>query len=487
MTKDTSTQYDTIIKGGVMIDGALTPRRLVDIAIRGDRIVEIAIPDTLLEKNAQILNAYGKIVAPGFIDSHTHDDNALLKTPEMIPKLSQGVTTVIVGNCGISLVPLSLKECPPPPLNLIGEESDFCFESISQYAAAIKKVKPSVNVAMLIGHSTLRVGAMSDLSKIANQQEMNLMRSRLESAMEEGAIGFSTGTYYKTSAAADEDEIVSLAKVIAPFKGIYATHMRNEQIGIFKSLNETFLTAKQANVKVIISHHKCAGPEIWGRSAETLSLINNARKYQDIGLDVYPYNAGSTVLEPEYIDERFRIFVSWSEPHPEMIGKDLKDIAIEWGINQKEAAERLKPGGGVYFSMKEEDVRRILSDPNSMIGSDGLPRDVNPHPRLWGTFPRVLGHYSRDEGLFDLETAIYKMTGLTATNFRLKDRGIIRKGAFADIVVFDPQTIQDRATYDRPKQTAVGIDAVFVNGALSWANNCLTGPRCGLFLPNSNN
>jgi N-acyl-D-amino-acid deacylase len=135
---------------------------------------------------------------------------------------------------------------------------------------------------------------------------------------------------------------------------------------------------------------------------------------------VYPYNAGSTVLEPEYIDERFRIFVSWSEPHPEMIGKDLNDIAIEWGINQKEAAERLKPGGGVYFSMKEEDVRRILSDPNSMIGSDGLPRDVNPHPRLWGTFQRELGHYSRDEGLLDLETAIYKMTGLTATNFRLK-------------------------------------------------------------------
>ena len=477
-----SNQYDTIIKGGIVIDGALTPRRPMDIGIRGARIADIAAPGSLMDKSARILNAAGKIVAPGFIDAHTHDDNALLKTPEMIPKISQGVTTVIAGNCGISIVPLSANELPPP-LNLLGQKSDFCFKSVSQYAAAINEAKPSVNVAMLIGHSTLRVGAMSDLSKTANQKEINLMCSRLENAMQEGAIGFSTGTYYKVSAAADEDEIVTLAKVISPFKGIYATHMRNEQIDIFKSMNETFSTAKRANVKVIISHHKCASPEVWGRSSETLSFIHKARKYQDIGLDVYPYDAGSTVLEPEYVDERFRIFVSWSEPHPEMIGRDLCDIATEWGTSQKEAAERLKPGGGVYFSMQEEDVRRILSYPDSMIGSDGLPRDTNPHPRLWGTFPRVLGRYSRDEGLFDLETAIYKMTGLTAANFRLKDRGILQKGAFADIVVFDAETIRDRATYSHPKQTATGIDAVFVNGTLSWENGSLSGTRCGSFLP----
>ena len=477
--------FDIIIIGGEVVDGSLAPRKKLDIGICGDKIAEIAEPGALNDSNAKTINATGKIISPGFIDSHTHDDNALLKAPEMIPKISQGVTTVISGNCGISLAPLIPKGNLPPPLNILGPKSDFTFESLSQYILAFEHAKPTINTAMLVGHNTLRIAAVKDLTRPANKTELKLMQELLEIGMKEGAIGFSTGTYYRPSRAADESEIIALAEVISPYKGIYATHMRDEQTKIFKSMDETFETAKTAQVRVLISHHKCASPDVWGRSAETLALIHGAQKSQEVATDVYPYNAGSTILEPEYVDERIRIFISWSEPHPEMIGRDLSDIADDWGVSQKEAVERLKPGGGVYFSMDEEDVRRILSDPTSMIGSDGLPNDINPHPRLWGTFPRVLGHYCREEGLFSLETAIHKMTGLTASYFRISDRGFIRKGNFADLVIFDEKKILDLATYSNPKKIACGIDAVFVNGSLSWLDGALTGARKGRFLKHS--
>ena len=481
MTQPAVEPLDYIITGGTLIDGTRAPRRPMDIGIRGDRIVAVSPPGGLDGTGGTKIDATGKIVAPGFIDTHTHDDNTVLADPNVIPKISQGVTTVIAGNCGISLAPLTAKECPPP-LNLLGDVADFRFPRVADYAEAVDAARPSVNLALLIGHSTLRVGNMADLGKKASAKELDAMRADLQQALEDGAKGLSTGTYYRTSAAADEDEIVALAELVAPFDGIYATHMRDEQLGIFKSMDDTFSTARRADVKVVISHHKCAGPDVWGRSDETLAVIHKASQTQRVGLDVYPYNAGSTVLDPNYIDERYRIYVSWSEPHPEMVGRDLADIAAEWGVTQKEAAARMNPGGGVFFSMDENDVRRILSYPQSMIGSDGLPRDANPHPRLWGTFPRVLGHYSRDEGLFDLETAIYKMTGLSAGNFSIRDRGVIREGAFADIVVFDPETISDRATFEQPKQTAIGIEAVFVNGKLSWTGTNGIGERAGGFL-----
>ena len=233
---------------------------------------------------------------------------------------------------------------------------------------------------------------------------------------------------------------------------------------------------------VVVSHHKCAGRKNWGRSRETLVVIDEARGRQRIGLDAYPYAAGSTVLDPDWVNEDIRIMVSWSTPHPEMNGRDLADVANEWGVRQHEASERLSPAGGIYFQTSEEDVRRILAYPPTMVGSDGLPRDAHPHPRLWGTFPRVLGHYARDLALFPLELAVHKMTGKSAATFGLTDRGIIREGAYADAVVFDPATIIDKATFEDPCQPAAGIDYVFVNGRLSWDSGEQTGAGAGRFL-----
>lgn len=480
----TDQNVDLLLRGAMLIDGTGADRRLADIAIRGDRIHLIRPPGQIAVSGAAEIDASGKIVAPGFIDVHTHDDNAVLVNPEMTAKISQGVTTVIVGNCGISLSP-TINADPPPPLNLIGDRNAYRFETMRDYAKAVEAIAPSVNVAALVGHSTLRVGAMQDYGRKANAAEIDIMRARLADCLDAGAIGFSTGLWYQPNAAADIEEVAALAELLADTGGIYATHMRDEHDGIIDSLMESFETANRAQVRLVISHHKCAGPKNWGRSHKTLELINQARGKQPVSLDVYPYAASSTVLDPEMVDTEIRITVSWSVPHPEMAGRDLADIARGWGCSQADAARRLKPAGAIYFQIDEADMRRILSYPPTMVGSDGLPHDTHPHPRLWGTFPRVLGHYCRDEGLLTLEQAVHKMTGLSAGNFGLKDRGELREGAFADLVVFDADTIIDTATFDDPKQPAIGIEHVIVNGAISWSGGQHTKTRAGRFIRQS--
>jgi len=478
---DGTPPFDVVIRGGTVIDGTGAPRQAADIAISGDRIARVVLPGTAGIAAPDEIDATGRIVAPGFIDVHTHDDNAVLSTPGMAPKVSQGVTTVIVGNCGISLSPIAPVD-PPPPMNLLGDRSAYRFKRMADYAAAVDAAAPSVNVAALVGHSTLRVGTMEDIAGKAGTAEIDAMRALLEESLEAGAIGFSTGLWYKTNVGADIDEVVALAELLADIGGVYTTHMRDEHDGVLDSLRETFETGNRAQVPVVVSHHKCAGPRNWGRSTETLALIEAARANQPVALDAYPYIAGSTVLEPYLVDPDIRISVSWSVPHPEMAGRDLSDIAGEWGCTQHEAAERLRPAGGIYFQMSEEDMRRILAYGPTMVGSDGLPHDTHPHPRLWGTFPRVLGHFSRDEALFDLEMAVHKMTGLSANNFNLKDRGIVAEGAFADLVVFDAETINDRATFAEPMQPAAGIDIVMVNGKVAWAGGMAREGRSGRFI-----
>jgi N-acyl-D-amino-acid deacylase len=219
-----------------------------------------------------------------------------------------------------------------------------------------------------------------------------------------------------------------------------------------------------------------------GRTVQTLAHIDAARCDQAIGLDCYPYVAGSTVLRTDLVVGVIDILVTWSEPHPEMTARSLASIAAEWGCSQVEACERLQPGGACYFQMREDDVQRVLRYPATMIGSDGLPHDQHPHPRLWGTFPRVLGHYSRDLGLFPLEAAVHKMTGLSARQFRLAGRGEIREGAYADVVVFDAATIGDAATFERPKERAIGVECVLVNGKVAYREGEAMG-RSGRFLP----
>ena len=471
---------DLAITGGTVIDGTGKPRFEADLAVSGDRIV--ALGDITAFRAQRTLDASGRIVAPGFIDAHTHDDNLLLRRPDMAPKTSQGVTSVVVGNCGVSLAPIAMDRAPPPPMDLLGGREDYHFASVADYAARLKATPPATNVAMLVGHSTLRVGAMDDLARPARPNEMDCMAERLDEGMKAGAIGLSTGLFYPTNSAAPTEEVIALAKIAAAHGGIYTTHMRDEHDGVETSLDETFRIGREAKIPIVISHHKVAGVKNFGRSKATLAKIEAARATQTIGLDVYPYIAGSTVLLDTLIPGAARVIITWSKVRPEMAGRELSTIAKDWGVEPLEAAKRLQPAGAIYFMMDEADVRRIIAYPHSMIGSDGLPHDERPHPRLWGTFPRVLGHYARDVGLLTLEDAVHRMTGLTARTFGFKDRGELRVGAAADIVVFDAATIAARADFDHPLEPAAGIDHVIVNGEAVWQEGRATGARPGLVL-----
>ena len=473
--------YEIVLRNGEVVDGTGAPRRRADVAISGDRIVAVAGPDELeIAPGTTVFDVGGNVVSPGFIDVHTHDDNAVLVGPDMTPKISQGVTTVIVGNCGISLAPILLtgRGEPTPPLHLLGGDEHFRFDRVSDYVDAVAAARPQTNVAILIGHSTLRVATLADITRKASSGEIDSMRARLAEGLDAGAIGFSTGLYYKPNAPADIDEVAALAELLTDSGGIYVTHMRDEHDHVLDSLAETFETADRARVPVVVSHHKCSGPANWGRSRETLPVIERASRQRTVGLDAYPYAAGSTVLDPDWVNEEIRILVTWSRSHPNMPGADLVDVARDWGCSQRDAAVRLHPAGAIYFQMDEADVQRILAYPPTMIGSDGLPHDSHPHPRLWGTFPRVLGHYCRDIGLFTLE-AVHKMTGLSAETFGLKDRGIVREGAFADLVVFNPETIEDRATFEDPKQASAGVELVVVNGGVAWVDGAVGTARRG--------
>lgn len=468
-----------LLRGGTVVDGTGAGRYVADVLVEGDRIA--AVGADLDAHGAEVIDVSGRIVAPGFIDVHTHDDQIVLSAPDMLPKISQGVTTVVVGNCGISLAPL-VHGNVPPPLNLLGGPDKYVYPTMAAYASAVDAARPAVNVAALVGHSTLRVATMDDPYRAATPAEQAKMVELLREGLDAGAAGLSSGVFYATGAAADLDELALLARIAGEAGGVYTTHIRDESDKVLDSLDEAFAAGRRGGVPVVISHHKCAGPRNWGRSVETLAHIDAARARQPIGLDMYPYIAGSTVLRKEMVDGVIDILVTWSTPHPEMAARTLADIALEWDCTQQEACERLQPGGACYFQMREDDVQRVLAYPATMIGSDGLPHDQHPHPRLWGTFPRVLGHYSREVGLFPLETAVHKMTGLSARRFGLADRGEIRAGACADVVVFDASTVKDVATFAQPKALSQGIERVFVGGALAYRAGRTAIGRNGGFL-----
>jgi len=468
--------FDLVIRNGRVIDGSGAPAENADVAIVKDRVVAIdRIPAGSAERE---LDVSGKVVAPGFIDAHTHDDLALMVTPEMAPKASQGVTTVVTGNCGISLAPLVAVR-PPPPLDLIGNADWYKFASFGDYLDALDASPAAVNSVSLVGHSTLRVGAMADLDRPATDEELAGMRDRLRRALDDGAIGLSSGTFYPPAAAAPTSEVTALAEVAGEAGGIYATHMRDETDNVVESIAESIEIATSGGVPLIISHHKVAGRANHGRTAETLPLILDAMKHHSVGLDVYPYVAASSILSASRFGQAEKVVIAWSSKEPDAAGRDLVDIARDWRVTEVEAIKRLNPAGAIYFLMDEEDVRRILRCPETMIGSDGLPHDSHPHPRLWGTFPRVLGHYVRDVGLFSLEEAVRRMTSLPASRFGLSGRGRLSPGAYADIVVFDADAIADRATFDDPTQPAAGIDMVFVNGQIIWRDGAPTDARPG--------
>jgi len=488
-------KYDLHIKNAEVIDGTGAPKFKADIIVDKGRIIGVFNPDNIdirdpsenhflsnfTAKNS--VNALNMIVSPGFIDVHTHDDENVFKDPSLSSKVSQGVTTCIAGNCGISLAPFSYKGDVPDPIALLGKSEVFRFPRVKDYKDEFESKRSSVNIALLTGHSMLRVEAMNgEFDRPANSKEIKAMIVALETALEDGSIGLSTGLAYPAANASPTSEIIELAKVLPKFNGVFTTHMRNEGVDVVKSVQETIAITNDAKVRTVISHHKCAGRVNWGKSIDTLKLINEAKENNFLDLDCYPYTASSTMLLKDFVKRADKVLVTWSDNYPEVSGQDLNDLAIKFGCNISDTIDKLYPAGAIYFQMGDDDLNRILKFPGSMIGSDGIPGDKHPHPRLWGTFPRVLGKYSRNMKLFSLEEAVYKMTGKSASVFGLEERGVIKVGNYADLVIFNPETVNDKASYETPKLHSDGIEYVFVNGKLVWKDDNPTNDRPGMFL-----
>lgn len=461
-------RFDIIFAGGQVVDGTGAPAEQADVGVVGDRIA--AVGDLSDAQAEERIDATGCVVAPGFVDVHTHDDRLLFADPAMKAKTSQGVTTVVVGNCGVSLAPFEAPGRPTPPLDLVFGLDPVRFPSFRAFMDQVDRQPAATNAAFLVGHQTLRVRAMRDLSRPANGDEIAAMRQDVSEAMTAGATGFSTGLFYPPARAATTDEVAAVMEVAGAEGGIYATHLRNEGAQLLESVEEALEIGRRADAPVLLSHHKASGVANHGKVKQSLALIREARKTQRVALDVYPYIASSTVLTAERVGDSAKVLITRSEPMPEAAGRDLAELAMEHQLKPEAMVERLQPAGAIYFAMSEDDVREVIAFEDAMIGSDGIPHDEKPHPRLWGTFPRVLGHYARELGVLTLEEAVRRMTGVPAAVFGLVDRGVLRAGAFADLALFRPDQILDSADFDEPTLPAAGHVATMTNGRFVWRN-----------------
>lgn len=470
-------QADLIIKNALLVDGSGAEPVRGHLAIKDDRIV--AVGDFTCPDNVPVVDAAGRVLAPGFIDSHTHDDGYLLAHPDMTPKVSQGITSVVTGNCGISLAPL-MREQVPQPLDLLGPAELFRFSTFAQWLDALREAPAATNVIPLVGHTTLRVAVMGEqVSRAADVAERQAMVALLDEAMDAGAFGVSTGTFYPPAAAAPTDEIIDIC---APLKGreaIYATHLRDEADHIVPAIEEALTIGRAVQARVVFSHHKVAGSSNHGRSRETLDLISRAAENQPVCLDCHPYPATSTMLRLDRVRIASRTMITWSKGYPAATGRDYADVQAELDLDDEAMLARLAPAGAIYFLMDPDDVRRIFEHPLTMVGSDGLPFDPHPHPRQWGTFTQVLRRLVREEGLLTLAAAIHRMTGLAATQYGLSERGLLRPGYYADLVLLDPELVHDLATFEKPVQVSQGIDRVWVNGRAVWDGVQASGERPG--------
>lgn len=469
-------EADILFRNAWLADGSGAPAVRGDLAVAGDRIV--AVGDCTGWRARSAIDADGLWLAPGFIDVHTHDDRLLTDDPSMAAKTSQGVTTVVTGNCGVSVAPLGPGDLPEPILDLARH---FRFARFADWMAHREANPAATNAACLVGHSSLRVAAMSAIDRPATAAERATMRVLCREALDAGAIGLSSGLFYQPARPAPWDEVAELVAEVGAVGGLYTAHIRDEADGVIDAIDEACRIARAGGARLVISHHKVAGKANFGRSVETLAHIEAAMARQPVAFDVYPYVAGSSLLSAELAALAGRTIVTWSDQQPDAAGRDLDDLARDMGLSIADTVDRLKPGGATYFLMDESDVRRILSHPDAMIGSDGID-GPHPHPRLWGSFPRVLGHYARDLGLFPMEEAVRRMTALSADRFGLAGRGRLQPGFHADLVLFDPAAVADAASFEHPAVSSHGIVGTWVNGRQVWAEGASTGERPGMLL-----
>jgi N-acyl-D-aspartate/D-glutamate deacylase len=480
---------DYTIRNATIVDGSGEPGYTGDVSIEGDRIVAVGKGQPADTET----DGTGLVVAPGFVDTHSHDDGAFIRYPGMEFKLAQGVTTDVSGNCGFSAAPNVPGETPPggSALRFPGP-----WEDLDGYFAECQARGPAINNMMLIGHNTIRGWVMGNERREPTSEELAKMRAMVERGMEQGACGFSTGLIYEPGRYSQTPEVVELATVAANFGGLYATHMRNEGDHLLDAIEETLDIGRRAGCPVHISHHKAAGRANWGRCKESLERIDRAiADGQEATLDIYPYVAGSGPMHQYFrldnisMELAEAIRIASCPDHPDWEGRMLKDIAADEGIALDEAVRRAITGPRgteticIQFTMDEQDVETNLRHPRVMIGSDGIPNlNGSPHPRLFGTFPRVLGRYVRERRILPLEDAVRRMTSLPCERFGIADRGFVREGLVADLVVFNPDTVIDRATWDKPKVEPEGVERVFVSGKLAYDRGKHTGAGAGKML-----
>lgn len=521
---------DLVIRGGRVVDGSGTPARAADVAVRDGRIA--AVGPTLEVAAARVIPGEGLVVAPGFIDLHSHSDYALLADGRGASKVLQGVTTEVIGNCGFSAAPAG-----PARLDMLfgADAHDGDWPSLDAYAARLKRAGVAPNVALLVGHSTLRGRAMGLERRAPTPAEWGRMVRLLDEALADGAFGLSTGLIYAPGSYARPDELVALASVVGRRGGLYATHLRDEADRVVEAVDEALELAERAAVAVQLSHHKAKGTANWGKVEVTLDRVDRARaRGLDVALDQYPYAATSTLLRavlPGWAQEGGtaatlsrlhdpgtrrricdtlaagvhglgpsngaepwgRIVVSLCRGTPSAEGRSVWDLARAARRPPADAVLDLLLEGGldtamVVFCLSERDVETVLRHPATIIASDGEALPLagaalgRPHPRSFGTFPRVLGRYVRQRGVLSLEEAVRKMASLPAARLGLADRGVVAEGAWADLTVFDPDRVADAATFDDPCRPPAGVAHVLVNGEPVVEDGRLTGARPGRVL-----
>ena len=525
--------FNCIVRNGTIVDGTIKPSFQGDIGITGEQIK--AVGDLSSATADREIDASGLVVAPGFIDMHTHADVYVLDHPSAKGKIQQGVTTDVIGNCGFSPFPAgpARRALVKDRIGqILKSRAAWSWESMDEYCAALSKRGAAVNLAPLVGHTTLRVMAMGLEERRPTAEELSQMRRWLAESMEQGAFGVSTGLTYSPASCAETDEIIDVSRVAAQYGGFYATHSRLWAGWHKKAVEEAVEVGKQAALPVQISHQTIIDPRHWGEGEEIVGIMEKARADGvDVTFDVYPYNAGASPLcqhLPPWLqaggleamlarlhDSTLRkkahqeleggyfgglpwdwdnLFISKAEAeqYERWTGKSLADVAIGLGVDPVEAMLKLIEDTNnrvdvIIFNKSEQDVSYFMSHPLAMVGSDSYytSSQGKSHPRNYGTFPRVLGRYVRDQKLMSLEQAIYKMTGFPAQRLGLKDRGRLASGLAADLVIFDPAKILDKATYAKPRQSPVGIMFVFVNGVVVLDHGHYTGTLPGRVLRRS--